>query len=96
MKYFVRLQSFQPVSSKEVVVAEATPYEVSLVRWAADSCTAAHLEKFFGWEPGQVNVWPREDQPRGKDIITLVVECHYDPCFDSYKYRFWREESVNN
>ena len=96
MKYFVRLQSFRPVSDKDVIVTEATPGEVSMVKWAADSCTAAHLEKFFGWEQGQVNIWPRESQPRGKDIVTLVVECQYEPSFGSYKYRFWREETVNN
>lgn len=94
MSVFVRLQSFRPVSSKECRVTPATPCEVSKVKWVADSCTAAHLEEFFQWEPGQVNVWPRETPPRNATVY--VVECHYNARYGTYSMCFWREESVNN
>ena len=94
MVVFTRLQSFRPTSDKEKTVVPASPGEVSNTDFAADSCTAAHLERFFGWEAGTLPVWEEEAPP--EKAITLVVECHYNPHGDTYSYRFWKEESVNN
>lgn len=94
--FYTRLQSFRPVSDKFTQVTPASLGEVSNTDFAADSCTAAHLEEFFNWERGTCPIWEGEP-PRGKDVTTLVVECHYNPYGKgTYSYRFWREESVNN